>query len=103
MSGTKMFATIAVLQIVASMQDMACAQEALKYRPNYPMDYLNAKVPSYKRLAYHVGANAFTCSPASAVYDEVSKAQIRSQRQHTPNKNSFITEELNLEGYPRAR
>jgi hypothetical protein len=35
------------------------------------------------------------------VYNETARAQIRLPRQRTPNQNSYITEELNLEGYPR--
>jgi len=98
-----MFAAIATLLIAASTQDVASAQGALKYGANQPEDCLNVTVPSFKRDAYRVGANAFTCWPLSAVYYGASKAQSRSQRQLTPNENSFITQELNLEGYPRAR
>ena len=101
MSRTKMLAAIAMLLIAASIQDVAYAQGALKYRANQPLDC--AKVPSYKRHAYNIGANAFTCWPLSAVYDDASKVQMRSQRQRAPNENSFITQELNLEGYPRER
>jgi hypothetical protein len=98
-----MFATIAMLLIAVSIQDVASAQGAPKYPANQPVECLNAKVPSYKRHAYNIGANAFTCWPLSAVYDDASKVQMRSQRQRAPNENSFITQELNLEGYPRAR
>ena len=102
MSGTKMFATIAILLIAASIQEVASAQGALKYQTYQPSDCLNANVPSYKRPPYNIAANAFTCWPLAAVYNDTSKAQIRSQRQRATNENSFITEELNLEGYPRA-
>ncbi|HMA74319.1 MAG TPA: hypothetical protein VKP67_22945 [Xanthobacteraceae bacterium] len=38
--------------------------------------------------------------PLSVVYD-ATKAQFGSQRQRTLNPNNFITQQLNLEGYPR--
>ena len=100
MSGKGIFATIAMLLIAASVQDMAPAQGAPNYQANQPG--LNVKVPPYafNKRSYRSAANAFARGQLSAVHDVA--AEIRSRRQRTLNQNSFITQELNLEGYPRG-
>ena len=94
MPWTRISATIVLFLIAASVQDVAFARGAGKY--------LNTKVTSYsfKRHPHHVGANTFTDWPLSAIYNGSAKAQFRTQRQRALNENSFITQELNIEGYP---
>jgi hypothetical protein len=102
MSGKSIFAAIATLLIAVSVHDMASAQGAAGYQVNQPTGHPKAKVPSYafNRHGYH--AEAFTRRQLSAVYDEAAAAQIRAMRQRTLNEHRFITQELNLEGYPRG-
>ena len=104
MSGKGIFATIAMLLIAASVQDMATAQGAANYQANQPGGRLNVKVPPYavNERSYRGAANAFARGQLSAVHNAAAGAQIHSQRQRTLNENSFITQELNLEGYPRG-
>jgi len=91
-----------MLLIAASVQDMAPAQGAPNYQANQPG--LNVKVPSYavNKRSYRPAANAFARGQLLAAHDVAAGAQIRSHRQRTLSENSFITQELNLEGYPRG-
>jgi len=93
-----------MLLIAASVQDMAPAQAAANYQANQPGGRLNVKVPpdAVNKRSYRSAAIAFARGQFSAVHNAAAGAQIHSQRQRTLNENSFITQELNLEGYPRG-
>ncbi len=87
-------ATIAALVIASFVQHTAFAQAA-HHQPYQWTARLKAKVPS-----------AFN-RPARwrlpGVYGEASGSPMGARPQRTLNETGFITEDRNLEGYPRPR
>jgi hypothetical protein len=81
-------ATIATLLIAAFVQNTPSAQAANR-QPYQSIDRLKAKVPARWR-------------PPS-VYAEAARSPMGARHQRTLNETGFITEDRNLEGYPRPR
>ena len=89
-----MCAMIATLLIAAFVQNTASAQEAGNYPPSTSVGRPKANVSSAQ--------NRFARLRLPGVYGEAAGARIRPRPRRAPNENSFITQDLNLEGYPRA-
>jgi hypothetical protein len=76
-------------------QNTASAQVANHHRPYQSVRYSRVDVPSGLRRPYR--GRLFD------VYGEASSPLMRPWHQRTVNETSFITEDRNLEGYPRPR
>jgi hypothetical protein len=63
-----------------------------------------SKHQSVSRLKANVPSalSRFTRGQLSNVFGDAAGGHIRAQRQRTLNGNSFIIQDRNLEGYPRA-
>jgi hypothetical protein len=94
MSRKSMCAMIATLLIAAFVQNTASAQGAANYRPSASVGRLKANVPS--------ALNRFARGRLFGIYGEAASARIGPLPQRASNENSFITQDLNLEGYPRG-
>ena len=94
MSRKSMCAMIATLLLAAFVQSAASAQGATNYQPSTSVGRLKASVPS--------ALDRFARQRLSGVYGEAASARIRPRPQRAPNENSFITQDLNLEAYPRG-
>jgi hypothetical protein len=94
MSRKSMCAMIATLLIAAFVQNTASAQGAANYRSSAAGKHLKADVSS--------ALDRFARGRLSGVHGEAASARIGLLPQRAPNKNSFITQDLNLEGYPRG-
>jgi hypothetical protein len=94
MSRKNMCAMIATLLITAFVQNSASAQGAANYRPSALVGHLKADVPS--------ALDRFARQRLTGVYGEAASARIGTLPRRAPNQNSFITQDENLEGYPRG-
>jgi hypothetical protein len=94
MSKNSMPAMIATLLIAAFMQNTASAQGA-NYQPYQSTGRLKASVPS--------ALTRFPSWRLPDVYGEAAGAPMRAPHQRTLNETGFITQDKNLEGYPRPR
>jgi hypothetical protein len=80
--------------IALSVQNTASAQGMPNYQRNQAVSRLKANVPS--------ALNRFTRGQPSSVFGDGAGGHFRAQRQRTLNGNSFIIQDRNPEGYPRA-
>jgi hypothetical protein len=94
MSRSSMTAVILTMLFAAFGQNTASAQVA-NHRPSQSVRYSRADVPSALHRPYR--GRLFD------VYGEASSPLMRPWHQRTVNETSFITEDRNLEGYPRPR
>jgi hypothetical protein len=81
-------ATIAALLTASFLQNTTFAQAA-NHQPYQSTGRLKAKVPARWRLP--------------SVYGEAAGSPMGARHQRTLNETGFITEDRNLEGYPRPR
>jgi hypothetical protein len=88
MSKNSMPLTIATLLIAAFVQNTTSAQAANR-QPYQSTGRLKAKVPARWRLP--------------SIYGEAAGSPMGARHQRTLNETGFITEDRNLEGYPRPR
>jgi hypothetical protein len=87
-------ATIATLLIAAFVQNTTSAQAA-NHQSYQSTGRLKAKVPSaFNRVARW---------RLPGVYGEAAGSPVGARHQRTLNETGFITQDRNLEGYPRPR
>jgi hypothetical protein len=94
MSKNSMSATIATLLIAAFVQNAASARAA-NHQPYQSANRLKANVPS--------ALNRVPRWRLPDDYGEAARAPMRALHQRTLNETGFITQDRNLEGYPRPR